>query len=151
MRAIFFKAQPVKAPAKKAEKVNPDAHKDYLKDDLADLIEKPKAATKGKTVADAKAESDAKTNPLAHPNFVGLLALLKDFKAGGNFGPNNVAEGDQLAFSAGEFKGAGIVSARGKRGAVVKDKTDREHRIHWHEVTGHQPAANGKKKAKDAV
>jgi len=83
---------------------------------------------------------------LSHPNFVGLLALLKTCAAGGEFGPHNVSEGDNVAFTAGAFNGSGEVSAAGEHGATVADDTGREHRVHWHEVTAHTP---GKKKAGD--
>jgi oxalate decarboxylase/phosphoglucose isomerase-like protein (cupin superfamily) len=50
---------------------------------------------------------------------------------------STVEEGHHVAFKAGSFKGAGKVTAKGKDGCVVKDKTGREHNIHWHELTGH--------------
>ncbi len=92
----------------------------------------------------AKPSPEAAAPDLDHPNFVGLLALLQQFNGCGQFGKHNVAEGDSVSFSAGEFSGSGAVTAAGEHGATVTDKTAREHRIHWHEVTGHKPAA-GKK------
>lgn len=84
---------------------------------------------------------------LANPNFVGLLALLKQHGAGGAFGKHNVGEGDEVAFTAGEFSGKGCVTSAGEHGATVEDSTSREHRVHWHEITGHKPVK--KPKAKD--
>lgn len=55
------------------------------------------------------------------------------------FGPHNVEEGHHIAFKAGEFMGKGKVAAKGDDGCTVADKTGREHRIHWSEVTGHHP------------
>ena len=92
------------------------------------------------------AKADPKQADLANPNFVGLLSLLKTCAAGGEFGKHNVGEGDTVAFSAGAFDGSGEVTAAGEHGPTVKDATGREHRVHWHEVTGHTPG----KKAKDA-
>jgi hypothetical protein len=115
---LIFKALPARAkPVKNAE---------------------PSAKPSGK---DAPQQFD-----LAHPNFVGLLSLLKTCAAGGEFGKHNVAEGDTVAFTAGAFDGSGQVMAAGEHGATVQDETGREHRIHWHEVNGHEPG----KKAKDA-
>lgn len=60
---------------------------------------------------------------------------------GAKFGQHNVEAGHHVAFQAGEFKGAGKVSATGADGCTVSDGTGREHRIGWHEVTGHHDAA----------
>lgn len=57
--------------------------------------------------------------------------------AGQAFGPHNVDAGHHVAFEAGEFSGAGKVTATGEDGCTVQDKTGREHRVHWHEVKGH--------------
>lgn len=56
---------------------------------------------------------------------------------GDGFGPHNVEEGHHVAFTAGAFKGRGKVAAAGEDGCTVCDETGREHRVHWHEVTGH--------------
>jgi hypothetical protein len=56
------------------------------------------------------------------------------------FGPHNVEAGHHVAFHAGEFKGAGKVTAAGEDGCTVADKSGREHRVHWHEVKGHHDA-----------
>lgn len=57
------------------------------------------------------------------------------------YGPHNVEAGHHVAFSAGEFNGAGKVTATGDDGCTVQDKTGREHRVHWHEVKGHNDGA----------
>jgi hypothetical protein len=57
------------------------------------------------------------------------------------FGPHNVEAGHHVAFHAGEFKGAGKVTASGEDGCTVSDKSGREHRVHWHEVKGHHDGA----------
>jgi hypothetical protein len=57
------------------------------------------------------------------------------------FGPHNVEAGHHVAFHAGEFKGAGKVTAAGEDGCTVADKSGREHRVHWHEVKGHHDGA----------
>lgn len=57
------------------------------------------------------------------------------------FGPHNVEVGHHVAFKAGEFSGSGKVNAAGDDGCTVSDKTGREHRVHWSEVTGHHPGA----------
>lgn len=57
------------------------------------------------------------------------------------FGPHNVEVGHHVAFRAGEFRGAGKVASAGDDGCTVADKTGREHRVHWSEVTGHNPGA----------
>lgn len=59
----------------------------------------------------------------------------------GEFGPHNVEAGHHVAFHAGEFKGAGKVTAAGEDGCTVADKSGREHRVHWHEVKGHHDGA----------
>ena len=55
------------------------------------------------------------------------------------FGPHNVEVGHHVAFQAGEFKGSGKVQKCGEDGCTVSDKTGREHRVHWSEVSGHHP------------
>jgi hypothetical protein len=105
--------------------------------------DKKKPAAKAAPSAKPTSKPDPKQVDLASPNFVGLLALLKQCAAGGEFGKHNVGEGDTVAFNAGAFAGSGEVIAAGEHGPTVKDDTGREHRVHWHEVTGHQP---GKKK-----
>ncbi len=57
------------------------------------------------------------------------------------FGPHNVKPGHHIAFQAGDFKGAGKVGACGADGCTASDSKGREHRIGWHEVTGHNDAA----------
>ncbi|MBN3839220.1 hypothetical protein [Burkholderia sp. Ac-20349] len=57
------------------------------------------------------------------------------------FGPHNVEPGHHVAFAAGDFNGAGKVTASGEDGCTVADKTGREHRVHWHEVQGHHAGA----------
>jgi hypothetical protein len=52
------------------------------------------------------------------------------------YGTHNIEHGDTVHFQAGEFKGSGRVVAAGEHGATVHDSTGREHRVHWHEVTG---------------
>lgn len=110
-------------------------------------LPKPGAKKPGGPLTNEGTKPAEKAAPvdLANPNFVGLLSLLKTCAAGGEFGAHNVAEGDKVAFSAGEFSGSGEVAAAGEHGPTVKDGTGREHRVHWHEVTGHEP---GKKKEK---
>lgn len=139
MSLLLLKAQG-KGGGKRAPATSSDDPKDFLKNDLADLLAKPAAKAAAKPAAAAKG--------LANQNFVALLALLKEHGAGAKFGPHNVSPGDEIAFSAGEFAGSGLVSAAGEHGATVADKTDREHRVHWHEVTGHKPAAGSKGKKK---
>lgn len=83
----------------------------------------------GKTPGGAEGEGDGDaTDPAA---------------GGAQYGPHNVEPGHHIAFAAGEFKGAGKVTASGEDGCTAKDKTGREHRVHWHEVTGHNDAAAG--------
>lgn len=75
---------------------------------------------------------------LDRPHFVGLLALLKGVAAGGTFGKHNVNAGDTVTFAAGDFAGSGQVTATGEHGATVLDRSGREHRVHWYEITAHQ-------------
>lgn len=60
---------------------------------------------------------------------------------GAEYGPDTVQVGAHVAFAAGEFKSAGEVTAAGEDGCTVKDRTGREHRVRWEEVTGMQDAA----------
>ncbi|MCE3605753.1 hypothetical protein LXA47_19395 [Massilia sp. P8910] len=99
---------------------------------------KPKAKPAPKAKPGAAPVAD-----LESPDFRGLLALIKKFKGGAEFGAHNVQEGDQIAFSAGQFDGTGKVLASGEHGATVADGASREHRVHWHEVTGHKPGKGG--------
>lgn len=78
--------------------------------------------------------------------FAGLLAMLAEHRPGAQFGPHNVEKGAQVAFRAGTFVGAGKAVAVGKDGLTVQDDEARDHRVHWHEVTGHSGA---QKKDKD--
>lgn len=90
-------------------------------------------------------------------HFSELLSLLSERGAGGgDFGAHNVGVGHHVAFAAGSFSGAGKVSAVGRDGVHVTDSTNREHRVHWREITGHYPGAGsdvqeGAAKGKDAV
>lgn len=60
---------------------------------------------------------------------------------GAQYGAHNVEPGHHIAFQAGDFKGAGKVTAVGEDGATAQDQKGRDHRIHWHEITGHNDAA----------
>lgn len=137
--------EPAPAPEPKGQEKTPDAG-----DTQAGGLSKKEIADKFHKDLKAELGQDGEAPPqvdLSHPNFVGLLSLLKEYKGGGQFGAHNVAEGDDVAFAAGEFKGSGKVAAVGKHGVTVQDASSREHRVHWHEVTGHKPAA---KKGSDA-
>lgn len=106
------------------------------------------------------AAKDSADNPDAGADsgLSGLLRLLQDVPDDGSdeapgagdepsaeFGPDSVAEGDHVAFHAGEFKGAGKVHAVGEDGVTVADGAGRKHQVHWHEVKGiHGKKGNGK-------
>jgi predicted ABC-type ATPase len=66
------------------------------------------------------------------------------------YGTHNIEHGDTVHFQAGEFKGSGRVVAAGEHGATVHDSTGREHRVHWHEVTGFKPKEGTKKPDTDS-
>lgn len=103
----------------------------------------PAKPAKGKEPAKAQKATKA---PESNPAFVGLLALLQERGIGPqSYGKHNVHPGHEVEFSAGEFKGRGEVAAAGEHGAVVKDASGREHRVHWPEVTSAKAkAAKGK-------
>lgn len=91
-----------------------------------------------------KAESDKGTkaeeaNSQDINYFADLHALLNEHRGSGDFGQHNVKNGHHIAFKAGKFVGSGKVTATGQDGVHVRDSENREHRIHWHEVTGHYP------------
>ncbi|MGF6641755.1 hypothetical protein [Paraburkholderia sp. MM6662-R1] len=81
--------------------------------------------------------------------FAGLLAMLAAHNPESKFGPHNVEKGHTVAFKAGSFVGAGKVAATGRDGLTVQDDDARDHRVHWHEVTGHVDTKKGRKKGKD--
>lgn len=58
--------------------------------------------------------------------------------SGSEYNAESVPVGSHVAFAAGAFMGAGEVTAVGDDGATVKDKSGREHRIRWDEITGLQ-------------
>lgn len=80
--------------------------------------------------------------------FSDLHALLHEQRGTGEFGDHNVKVGHHVAFKAGAYSGAGKVTAAGKDGLHVEDSSKREHRVHWHEVTGHF-AKEAKEKSAD--
>jgi hypothetical protein len=123
-RAVFFKSMKMAPPKPK----------------------KPKAPAEKPTKKD-EAKAEPKLGELGNPSFVALLSLLQQHDASCQFGQHNVEPGHHVAFEAGAFQGAGEVTATGEHGATVKDTSGREHRVHWHEVTGRN---DGGKKAKDA-
>lgn len=131
MSCLFMKAIKKQGKASTAKPVNPEEAKAAVAADLKDLLA-PSAGGEGVSMA----------------AYAQLLALLQGMNAGGKFGKHNVNPDDDIAFSAGEFKGSGKVIATGEHGATVSDGSGREHRVHWHEVTGHKPG--GKEKASDA-
>ncbi len=61
------------------------------------------------------------------------------------YGTHNIEAGDRIGFKAGEHEGEGEVTAAGKDGATVKDGEGREHQVHWHEVSSHNPKEGTKK------
>lgn len=89
-------------------------------------------------------ESTAGTSDTS--KFAGLLAVLAEHNPKCDFGPHNVEKGHTVAFKAGSFVGSGKVESVGKHGVTVSDDDARDHRVHWHEVTGHV----GKEKDKPA-
>ena len=96
------------------------------------------AGSEGKKARDGQSADTAR--------FAGVLAMLAEHRPGAQFGPHNVEKGAQVAFRAGTFVGAGKAVAVGKDGLTVQDDEARDHRVHWHEVTGH---AGAKKQDKD--
>lgn len=96
-------------------------------------------------------EGSTKNNPRVHldPAKHRYVLNMPDQKTGREpgqqepeHGPHNVKPGEHVHFVAGAFAGKGEVTAAGKDGAHVKDGQGREHKIHWHEVTGkHDPTA----------
>lgn len=62
-------------------------------------------------------------------------------KAG--YGTHNLQAGDKVSFAMGDVSGKGKIVATGKHGATVVDGKGRQHRVHWHEISGHE-AAPGK-------
>lgn len=78
--------------------------------------------------------------------FAGLLALVAEHNAAGEFGPDSVEEGHHVTFKAGAFVGSGKVATTGEDGLTVTDPDGRDHRVHWHEVTGHRTSKGGNAK-----
>ena len=88
-----------------------------------------------------------KTEPTKGP-FKDLLARLAEHNPGGAKNEQTVKKGHHVSFKAGAFCGEGKVTATGKDGCNVQDESGRDHRIHWHEVTGHQTEKPKKNAAK---
>jgi len=80
-----------------------------------------------------KPEGEPKKGP-----FKDLLARLSEHNPGGAKNEQTVKKGHHVAFKAGAFCGEGKVTSTGKDGLTCEDETGRPHRVHWHEVTGHQ-------------
>lgn len=105
-------------------------------------VKKPetkKEAPKAAPDPDEKKADDAKKGGDADDlnYFADLHSLLHEQRGTGEFGDHNVKVGHHVAFKAGSYSGAGKVTASGKDGLHVEDSSKREHRVHWHEVTGH--------------
>lgn len=90
----------------------------------------------------AKEQGEPKKGP-----FKDLLARLAEHNPGGAKNEQTVKKGHHVSFKAGSFTGEGKVKSTGKDGLTCEDDCGREHRVHWHEVTGHQtekPKKNAK-------
>lgn len=104
---------------------------------------KPKAApAKEKAKPDEAEQGDGDISHFHH-----LLGVLSTHRAGGDFGQHNVEPGHHVAFKAGSFSGSGKVCTTGRDGLTVLDDGNREHRIHYREITGHFAPEKKKKNA----
>lgn len=97
---------------------------------------KPASEKPAKQEPSAKGQGSAAA-PAKLDHFAELLGMLAEHRSGGDFGPHNVEAGHHVAFKAGALAGSGQVAATGRDGLTVRDSTNREHRVHWREVTGH--------------
>lgn len=62
------------------------------------------------------------------------------------YGTHNLSIGGQVSFKMGTLAGDGkIVGMHGDDGAHVEDSAGRQHKVLWHEITGHKPAPGNKK------
>ena len=155
MQVMFFKAiRPPKAALKAAPQDDgndPGVQPGDVADDkpahehlreLADVLEQRQAAGQGDGGAPGD-DADAGGAPGGEPDGdEGGEDVDGDGDGqGGEFGPDSVNAGNYVAFTAGDFQGAGKVSAVGDDGCTVTDKSGRAHRVHWNEITGNHPAA----------
>lgn len=116
---------------------------------IKSLVKPAKTVTPTVKVTKDPDDADAETPDTG--KFAGLLAMLAAHNPENKFGPHNVEKGHTVAFKAGAFVGAGKVAATGKDGLTVQDDDARDHRVHWHEVTGCAGSKKGgTKKEKDA-
>lgn len=79
--------------------------------------------------------------------FKDLLARLAEHNPSGVKNEQTVKNGHHVTFKAGSFTGEGKVKATGKDGLTCEDDCGRDHRVHWHEITGHsekKPTKNAK-------
>lgn len=83
-----------------------------------------------------KAEPKPKDEPKKGP-FADLLAILAQHNPAGDHSEKTVKKGHHVTFKAGDFTGSGKVKSTGKDGLNCEDESGRDHRVHWHEVTGH--------------
>jgi hypothetical protein len=77
--------------------------------------------------------------------FRDLLARLAEHNPGGAKNEQTVKKGHHVSFKAGSFCGEGKVKSTGADGVVCEDESGRDHRVHWHEITGHQTEKPKKK------
>jgi hypothetical protein len=96
---------------------------------------------------DPKKKPAPKGEPTKGP-FKDLLARLAEHNLGGAKNETTVKKGHHISFKAGDFCGEGKVTSTGKDGCTCQDSTGRDHRVHWHEVTGHQTEKPKKNAAK---
>jgi hypothetical protein len=127
MQVLFFKAARTKArPLDDETKGKEDEGAELEADQSADAKGEP--ASEKESDGKGQQEGDQDQQDGDQGGDPGL---------GEGYGPHNVEEGHHVAFTAGSFKGRGRVCAAGDDGCTVSDETGREHRVHWHEVTGH--------------
>lgn len=83
-----------------------------------------------------KADPKLKVEPKKGP-FAELLAILAQHNPAGDHSEKTVKKGHHVTFKAGSFVGSGKVKSTGADGMTCEDDDGRDHRVHWHEVTGH--------------
>jgi hypothetical protein len=91
-----------------------------------------KALKKGEPKAKPTEKKEPKTGP-----FADLMARVAEHNPHGDHSEKTVKKGHHVTFKAGSFEGSGKVKTTGKDGLTCEDDAGRDHRIHWHEVTGH--------------
>lgn len=78
--------------------------------------------------------------PLAHPQTRQADPDPHDQRGSAHgYGTHDLQPGSTIQFKVGDYAGKGVVSAVGSAGVTAKDAEGRPHRVHFHEITHHQP------------